>query len=249
MLINGECLEEMKKLPDKSIDMILCDLPYGTTACKWDCVIPFNKLWKQYNRIIKDTGVIALFGNNKFSIKLANSCFDLFKYKWVWLKRNSTLFVHAKNRPMVQHEDILIFSKAPMGHKSLLGERRMTYNPQGLIEVDETWKRPSSNFKNTFGKRPSHKLEIKITHKNYPKDILNFPELLGKKVHPNEKPIDLLEYIIKTYSNEDELILDNTMGSGSTGVACVNTKRNFIGMELNKEYFNIATKRINDATE
>ena len=246
MIINGECLEEMKKLPNKSIDMILCDLPYGTTECKWDCIIDLNKLWIEYKRIIKDTGIICLFGNSSFSFNLVNNNLNIFKYKYVWIKTNSTMFLHSKNRPLVKHEDILIFSKAPMGHKSLLKEKRMPYNPQGLITYNKKIKKGKGRFGTIAGNRPSHKEEVLREFTNYPCDVLEHPENIGDKVHTCQKPIPLLEYLIKTYSNENELILDNCMGSGSTGVACVNLKRRFIGIELDKEYFDIATKRIND---
>ena len=242
----GDCLEVMKDIPDKSVDMILCDLPYGTTACKWDEVIPFEPLWEQYNRIIKDNGVVALFGSGTFTPKVMLSNIENYKYKWVWLKSNSTNFVHAKNRPMTKHEDILIFSQAPMGHKSLLGERRMQYNPQGLIPLNKIKKATKNQFGSIAGVRPSHKKETLREYTNYPSDVLtNFPEVCGtKKLCSSEKPIPLLEYLIRTYTNEGEKVLDNCMGSGSTGVACQNTNRNFIGIEIEEKYYNIARKRL-----
>ena len=245
----GDCLEVMKEIPDKSIDMILCDLPYGTTACSWDSVIPFEPLWEQYNRIIKDNGVVALFGSGTFTSKVMLSNMKNYKYKWVWVKRTPTNFVHAKNRPMSKHEDILIFSKAPMGHISLLGEKRMKYNPQGLIELNKVVKTSSNKFGSVVGVRKSQKEYFKRDYTNYPTDVLvGFPESTStKKICTSEKPVSLLEYLIKTYTNEGDTVLDNCMGSGSTGVACKNVGRDFIGIELDEKYFQIAKERIENA--
>lgn len=249
-LFLGDCLEVMKKIPDKSTDCIICDLPYGTTASTWDKIIDSKKLWEQYNRILKSTGTIVLFANGLFTPRVMLSNLNDYKYRWVWLKKNSTNFVHAKNRPMTKSEDILVFSKGAMGHKSQLGNKRMTYNPQGLIPVNKIRKSGKSNFTNTLaGKRPSHKDEFLVEYTNYPTDILeNFPEVNPNiKLHTNEKPIPLLEYLVKTYTNENDIVLDNCMGSGSTGVACINTNRKFIGIEKEEKYFNIAKERIEKA--
>ena len=242
-LQQGDCLELMKNIPDKSIDMILCDLPYGTTACKWDNVIPFEPLWEQYNRIIKDNGAIVLFGSEPFSTLLRSSNIQIYKYDWIWIKSSGSCsgFVHAKNMPLKKHELISIFSKGAMGHKSQLGDRRMQYNPQGLI-YKPTRETSNKKFGSTVGKRPSQVDEYIREYTNYPTSILEFKNERG--FHPTQKPVALLEYLIKTYTNEGETVLDNCMGSGSTGVACVNTGRSFIGMELNEEYFNIAKQRI-----
>lgn len=251
-LYKGDCLEVMKKIPDKKVDCIICDLPYGSTASTWDKVINSKKLWEQYNRILKDNGTTILFANGLFTPRVILSNLKDYKYRWVWVKKNSTNFVHAKNRPMTKTEDIIVFSKGAMGHKSQLGDRRMTYNPQGLIPVNKIRKGGKSNFTNTLaGKRPSHKDEFLVEFTNYPEDILmQFPELSpSKKLHTNEKPVSLLEYLIKTYTNENEIVLDNCMGSGSTGVACINTNRKFIGIEKEEKYFNIAEKRIRGVDE
>ena len=236
----------MKDIPDKSIDMILCDLPYGTTASSWDKILPSEKLWNHYNRIINDNGSICLFASGLFEPRVMLSNINDYKYKWVWVKNNSTNFVHAKNRPMTKHESILVFSKAPMGHKSQLGDRRQIYNPQGLIPINKTIKAGKGRFGTVAGIRPSHKEEFLREYTNYPNDVLiDFPEVPSfKKLHTNEKPVELLEYLIKTYTNENSIVLDNCMGSGSTGVACINTNRNFIGIELDENYFNIAKDRI-----
>ena len=250
-LKQGDCLELMKQIPDKSVNMILCDLPYGTTASNWDKLIPADKLWEQYNRIISDNGSILLFASGLFETKVILSNIDDYKYKWIWVKNNSTNFVHAKNRPMTKHENILVFSKAPMGHKSLLGDKRMTYNPQGLIPVNKKIKAGKSKFGTIAGVRPSHQEEFLQEYTNYPTDVLmDFPEdSSSKKFHTNQKPVKLLEYLIKTYTNEGEVVLDNCMGAGSTGIAAVKTKRNFIGFELDKDYFITAAKRIAKAYE
>jgi site-specific DNA-methyltransferase (adenine-specific) len=245
-VICGDCLEVMKDIPDKSIDMILCDLPYGTTACKWDSILPQDRLWDEYKRIISDVGSVVLFCSGQFTPYLMASNLEMFKYKYVWVKQNTTNFVHAKNRPMTEHEDILIFSKAPMGHISQLGERRMIYNPQGLTEINKDIKLGNGRFGTVAGKRPSHKEVFKRTHTGYPTDILwQFNEVAtNKKLHTSEKPIPLLEYLIKTYTNEGDLVLDNCIGSGTTAIASIRTKRNWIGIEKDEKYCEIANKRI-----
>lgn len=246
-LYRGDCLDLMSYINDSSIDLVLCDLPYGTTASNWDKEIPMKYLWEHYDRILKPTGTVILFANGIFTPRVMASNMDEYKYRIVWIKNNSTNFVHAKNRPLVKSEDILIFSKGSMGHKSLLGDKRMTYNPQGLIRINKTMRGGKSNFTNNLvGKRPSHKDEFVREFTNYPTDVLTeFPEVApNKKVHTNEKPIPLLEYLIKTYSNEGDTVLDNCMGSGTTGVASINTNRRFFGIEINTEYFEIAKNRI-----
>jgi len=238
-LLQGDCLELMKDVPDKSIDMILCDLPYGTTECKWDMLIDLKLLWKEYERIIKDTGMIILFSGEPFTTTLINSNLKLFKYDWIWVKNNSTGFLNAKVRPMKKHENIIVFSKSPITSTS----NNTTYNAQGLLETNKT----KTNFSTeSTGERKSRKTGTTYTQKftNYPNSILNF-NYDKQKLHPTQKPVALFEYLIKTYTNEGELVLDNCMGSGTTGVACVNLNRDFIGMELDEKYFEIAKERIN----
>ena len=236
----------MKKIEDKSIDMILCDLPYGTTACSWDIILPFDKLWKEYSRIISDVGSILLFSSGTFTAHLISSNLKLYKYKFVWVKNNTTNFVHAKNRPLTNHEDILVFSKAPMGHKSLLGNKRMRYNPQGLIKINKNIKAGKGRFGTTAGIRPSHKDVFKRTHTNYPTDILwQFAEpSANEKEHTSQKPIELCAYLIRTYTNKGDLVLDNCIGSGTTAIASINTKRNFIGIEKEEKYVELANKHL-----
>lgn len=243
--VNDDCLKAMEELEPESIDLICCDLPYGTTASKWDKMLPLDKMWKAYERILTKTGTAILFANGMFEAKLVASNLKLYKYRWVWLKNHATNFVHAKNRPMVKSEDILVFSKGSMGHVSQLGDKRMTYNPQGLIPCNQVIKAGKSKFGTVAGKRPSHKSEYVKEFTNYPCDVLQFEDAT-KKHHVNEKPVPLLEYLIKTYSNEGDIVLDNCMGSGSTGVACKNTNRDFIGIEKNPEYFQVAKERLGE---
>ena len=245
-LIHGDCLEKMKDIPDKSIDMILCDLPYGTTACKWDTVIPFEPLWEQYERVIKDNGAIVLTASQPFTTSLISSNMKHFKYCWYWIKSKPNGFQHAKNRPMTKVEEVCVFSKAPMGHKSLLGTRRMVYNPQG---VRPSGKKTISKDMHgrILGARPNQVGREYESYTGFPHNVLEFPNMTGKQaIHPTQKPVALFEYLIKTYTNEGETVLDNCMGSGSTGIACINTNRNFIGIEKDDKYFEIAKKRIKE---
>ena len=223
----------MKNIPDKSIDMILCDLPYGITHNKWDTIIPFDKLWAQYKRIIKDNGAILLFSQMPFGASLIMSNPKMFRYEWIWEKNQAVGFLNAKKMPLRKHENILVFYK-----------HLPTYNPQGLIKLDEPIQEKGSANRNGKNYGVADKSFIR-THTNYPTDIITFSKDAG--YHPTQKPVALLEYLIKTYTNEGDLVLDNCMGSGSTGVACVNTNRDFIGMELNEEYFKIACERIEGA--
>ena len=230
-LRQGDCLEVMKDMPDKSIDMILCDLPYGTTACKWDTIIPFEPLWEQYNRIIKDNGAIVLFGSEPFSSQLRLSNLKHYKYDWVWNKITAKGHLVAKYRPMQQTENISIFSKNKINYYPIMIDR-----PKDKIQITKEAKR-TEIMGGTKGK-----MELKKYDKWYPKTLLTFKTERG--YHPTQKPVALLEYLIKTYTKENETVLDNCMGSGSTGVACINTNRNFIGIELDENYFNIAKERI-----
>lgn len=239
-LFKGNCLEVMKSIPDASIDAIITDPPYGTTACKWDSVIPFDLMWEQLNRIIKPNGAIVLFGSEPFSSALRMSNIKNYKYDWIWDKVSATNFVHAKNKPMKQHETISVFSLGTTVHK-LQSKNRMQYNPQGLIEINKINKK-TINSQVSFSKRPSHKESFISTHTNYPKSILKF--IRDKGLHPTQKPVELIEYLIKTYTNENETVLDFTMGSGTTGVACKNLNRKFIGIEMDDKYFEVAKNRI-----
>lgn len=239
-LICGDCLDEMANIPDNSIDFILTDLPYGTTACNWDNIIPFGPMWEHIKRITKNNSAIALFGSNPFSSRLVSSNLEMFKYGWVWDKQATTGFQHAKNMPLKQTEDIMMFSKGVINHSSIVGERRMRYYPQGVTSAGEKIVGRKPNY---MGQRPNQEGKRYQSFTGYPNNILRFKRDQNP-VHPTQKPVDLLEYLIKTYTIEGDVVLDFTMGCGSAGVAAVNTRRDFIGIELNREYFDIAQKRI-----
>ena len=233
-IYNEDCLEGMERIPDGSVDMILCDLPYGTTANKWDSIIPLEKLWEQYERVIKVNGAIVLTSSQPFTTKLISSNIERFKYTWIWEKSRFANQMLAKYQPLKIHEDINVFSIDT--HE---------YYPQGLIEVNKQTKqgvRVSDN--NGGGKRNS---VYNQTHTNYPRSILKY-ESVGNTVHPTQKPVALFEYLIKTYTNKNETVLDNCMGSGTTAIACMNTERNFIGFELDKTYYEKSLERIKEHT-
>lgn len=234
-LQQGDCLTLLKDIPDESIDTIICDLPYGTTACKWDNIIPFEPLWEQYKRIIKGNGAIVLFGSEPFSTLLRMSNLQMFKYDWIWEKEQGANFMLCKHQPYKVHEIISVFSK-----------KKHFYNPQ------MTAGKPYTSGKGTSGDitRNVVKVQTKNTGTRYPRSIQRFNTEKNKgSFHPTQKPVQLLEYLIKTYTNEGEIVLDNCMGSGSTGVAAVNTGRRFIGMELDAAYFDIAKQRIEQAQQ
>ena len=248
-LRQGDCLELMKDIPDKSIDMIFCDLPYGATSCKWDSVIPFEPLWQHYNRIIKDNGAIVLFGCEPFSSYLRISNIKNFKYDWIWKKQKAGCFAVGKYRPLCYHEIISVFGKGVI-----------KYNPQKIKRESNRIKQAHKIGYVGFNTFPTDYMQgtkpLKKSFDRYdadwklPSTILKFNSVVStskeKVKHPTQKPIALLEYLIKTYTNENDVVLDNCMGSGSTGVACVRTNRNFIGIELDENYFNIAKNRIDE---
>ena len=247
-LMQGDCMELMKDIPNGSIDMILCDLPYGTTACKWDEIIPFEPLWEQYERIIKDDGAIVLTASQPFTTALIMSNIENFKYEWIWEKSNPSNIALANKQPMKYHENVCVFYK-----------KQPTYNKQMIPRVST---RISESHKSNYvftnrGSEQTSLGEISVDSRKYdanwknPSSVLKVnslrPNSKEKVKHPTQKPVALFEYLIKTYTNEGETVLDNCMGSGTTGVACKNLNRNFIGMELDKEYFEIAKKRISEA--
>lgn len=236
-LFMGDCLNLMPDIPDGSVDMILCDLPYGTTKNKWDCIIDLDKLWAQYKRVIKPTGCIALFAQTPFDKVLGSSNLKMLKYEWIWEKTESTGFLNAKKMPLKTHENILIFYNKPP-----------TYNPQftydGKPYKYEKSHIGSSNYGNSSGTNGV----IENDGRRYPKSIIRFKKDKQKTaLHPTQKPLALIEYLILTYTKGGDTVLDNCMGSGTTGVACLATGRNFIGMELEQKYFDIATERISNA--
>jgi site-specific DNA-methyltransferase (adenine-specific) len=245
-ILLGDCLELMKELPNKSIDAIICDLPYGTTACKWDTIIPFEPLWAQYERIIKPNGAIVLTASQPFTSALVMSNPKLFKYQWVWIKSKKTGFTNAKNRPLSQHEDVLVFSKANVANGSKI---MMKYNPQGLQPLGKVRKgNKNKSIGDTNGQkyyRPSQSKDYVQEFTNYPTTVLSVASE-GKIMHPTQKPVELFEYLIKTYTNENDLVLDNCAGSCTTAIAALNTNRNYICMEKEERYYNIGLKRVKE---
>ncbi|OQA94066.1 MAG: Modification methylase MboII [Bacteroidetes bacterium ADurb.Bin217] len=232
----GDCLDIMKNIENKSVDMILCDLPYGTTQCSWDTVIPFEPLWGQYERIIKDNGAIVLFGSEPFSSLLRTSNIKMYRHEWIWYKDKSGNFMNCKFEPMKVHENIMIF-----------GKKKGTYNP--IMELrNEKNKRNNKPRTNTSNIIHTQEFYTEKSRGNsdykYPTSIKYFNSVRNG-LHPTQKPVDLCEYLIKTYTNEGELVLDNCIGSGTTAVACINTNRNFIGIEKDEQIFNTAVNRIN----
>lgn len=242
----GDCLIEMNKIADKSVDMILCDLPYGTTACKWDTIIPFDKLWEQYERIIKPDGAIVLTASQPFTSVLACSNLKMFKYEWIWEKTMASNFATANKIPMKYHENILVFYK-----------KQPTYNPIREKRSDIGLERLKNSGKilNSTKGRTDH-IDIKKPvyseydiHTILPKSVQKInsePNCNGTKLHPTQKPVALMEYLVLTYTNEGETVLDNCMGSGTTGVACKKTGRHFIGIEKDEKYYNIAVRRVSE---
>lgn len=234
-LLQGDCLGLMKDIPDKSIDMILCDLPFGTTQNEWDKAIPFEPLWGGYNRIIKDNGAIVLFGQGLFTAELACSNKEMFRYRLVWEKTKAGGFLNARRMPLQAHEDISVFYK-----------KLPTYNPQ--MEAGKPYvKRAVTNGDGGCYGKFDRVGQTNINNgTRFPRSVLRFSNDNHNSIHKTQKPINLLEYLIKTYTNEGDIVLDNCMGSGSTGIACLNTNRDFVGMELNEEYFSVAKTRIEE---
>jgi site-specific DNA-methyltransferase (adenine-specific) len=234
-LINGDCLEEMKNIPDGSIDMILTDPPYGTTACKWDSIIDLPLMWKQLKRVIKPNGAIVMTASQPFTSKLISSNYKMFKYCWVWDKVRKTGHLNAKKQPMRKSEDVVIFySKPPKYMPQMVKGERHLRGPFGKRKDATTVYGSFSDDNRTY-----------ISDEYYPDNIITFCAEM-KSIHPTQKPVALMEYLIKTYTNEGETVLDFTMGSGTTAVACKNLNRDFIGIELDKGYFDIAEARINE---
>ncbi|OUB88761.1 cytosine methyltransferase [Bacillus thuringiensis serovar medellin] len=234
-VLNMDCLEGMKMIEDKSIDMILCDLPYGTTSCKWDSIIPFDLLWEQYERIIKDNGAILLTASQPFTTKLIASNMKLFRYEWIWKKGNHTTgFPNANRMPLKNHENVLVFYK-----------KLPKYYPQDLILLDKPIRQSGSKKLKILGDRMDKTLNKTYVTKytNYPKSIIDFPRD-SKTFHPTQKPVALFEYMIKTYTKEGETVLDNCMGSFTTAIACINTNRNYIGFEMDEEYWKLGNERV-----
>jgi site-specific DNA-methyltransferase (adenine-specific) len=247
----GDCIVKMADIPDDSVDLVLCDLPYGTTKCKWDTIIDLKELWKHYKRIVKKpSGVILLFGQQPFTSMLVSSNYEWFKYNLIWKKNKTTQFLLANYRPMKCTEDICVFSKGGAAAASKT-TGNMTYNPQGLVPTHIKKK----NSKERIGKMLNQEHHLGKNNKlisdseytqnftNYPNELIEF-DIEFDTVHETQKPVKLIEYLIKTYSNEGDVVLDNTMGSGTTGVGCLNTNRKFIGIEKEEKYFKLSKYRI-----
>ena len=237
-LYHGDCLVEMANIPDGSVDLILCDLPYGTTACKWDVVIPFEPLWEYYWRVLKPNGAVVLFGSQPFTSTLVCSQISRFKYEWIWEKDAGSNFATVKYQPMKEHENVLVFCRGTTVYNQIKQERVGSRKGKVTSTTD-------SGRKNSVYGTQAGGTVLPVPELRCPRSIQRFDRERGK--HPTQKPIALLEYLIKTYTDEGETVLDNTMGSGSTGVACVNTNRNFIGIEMDDKYFEIACNRIKEA--
>ena len=239
-IYNEDCLEGMKRIPDGSVDMVLCDLPYGTTQLKWDTIIPFDKLWEQYLRVCKTNAAIVLFSSQPFTTDLINSNRKMFKYEIIWKKTMKSLFFLANKRPLVEHENIIVFYK-----------KQPTYNPiKSFVEEKQRIRYQQANRSNHY--HNNHEHYYINNGERFPTTVIEFSNWNGALFgntersvkHPTQKPVDLCEYLIKTYTNEGETVLDNCMGSGTTAVACINTGRNFIGFELDKNYYDISQERI-----
>lgn len=230
-VLHGDCLELMKDIPNGSIDMILCDLPYGTTACKWDTIIPFEPLWEQYKRIIKDNGAIVLTASQPFTSALVMSNPKMFKYQWVWDKIIPSGMSYARHQPMRQHEDVLVFCNGKTLYNAQMIKRVLAIKGGGMSKGETT---------NNLNLMPLHKT---YDYKN-PTTLLKFDKIRRGAAHPTQKPVPLFEYLIKTYTNEGDIVLDNCAGSGTTAIACLNTERNYILMEKEEKYFNIINDRI-----
>lgn len=232
-IFKEDCITGMDKIPDKSIDMILCDLPYGTTNCKWDEILPLDKLWEQYKRIIKPKGVIALTAAQPFTTTLIESNKSWYRYNWYWIKNTTTGFAFARYQPLRCVEDICIFYR-----------QHGTYNPQGLREIEKKVVKTRTEKKDSIYKSDSLSKKYEVLYTNYPRNTIMIKSQRG--FHPTQKPEELFEYLIKTYTNKGETVLDNCMGSGTTAIACINTKRNYIGFETDKEYFEKSQVRIKE---
>ncbi|MER0170368.1 MAG: site-specific DNA-methyltransferase [Nitrosomonas sp.] len=226
-LIHGDCAKELKKIPDRCVDMVMCDPPYGVTDCEWDTIVPFEPMWEELRRIVKPNGAIVLFTCQPFTTKLINSNMKMFRYCWIWKKNRATGFLSANERPLNNYEELAVFS-----------QQRIRYRPQGVIHSIKKIKKSKTTEIYT-----NRKTEFYTSGTNYPKRVLEF-DCVQNNVHPCQKPVELLEYLIRTYTEENDVVLDFCMGSGSTGVASLNLNRQFIGIELNTEYFEIARNRI-----
>lgn len=240
----GDCFEILPQIEDSSIDLILCDLPYGITEAEWDIPLPLDKLWEHYLRVIKPQSAILLTATQPFTTSLISSMPSLFRYCWYWEKPKPNGWQNSKNKPMTCIEEIVVFSKGKMGHQSQLKEKRMNYFPQGLVS-EGIQKMPKWRRSEMLGERPEKEDSYYERFSSYPKNLLRFNNVSGRSAkHPTQKPVDLFEYLIKTYTKEGDLVLDNCIGSGTTALACINTNRRFIGIEKEERFYKIACERV-----
>lgn len=243
-IYHGDCLEVMADIDDESVDMILADVPYGTTACSWDSVIPLEPMWAQFKRVIKPRGAIVMTADEPFTSALIMSNLDWFKYRWVWKKSMAANFMNAKLRPLQKHEDVAIFSFGTTSNGC--DDTNMIYNPQGIKKVNKLHKRPRKYGSEHKFDRKSHKLKRVIEYTNYPESVIEFPNGNNDAIHPTQKPVALFSYLICTYTNPGDLVLDPTAGSGTTAIAAIETGRNWICIEKDEGYYEAARRRIEE---
>ena len=245
-IYNTDCIEGMKQIKDCSIDMVLCDLPYGTTACKWDVIIPFKPLWEQYERIIKDNRAIVLTASQPFTSALVMSNPKMFKCEWIYKKRCASNFAQAKYMPMKEHESVLVFGKGKVNYYPIKEERVGSGKERAKYAYTEKSRHSNGEFVGMMKGEYDKENDAGNEEKRYPSSVQEFNNRASgdRGLHPTQKPVALFEYLIKTYTNEGDTVLDNCMGSGTTGIACINTNRKFIGIEKDENYFNIAKERI-----
>ena len=243
-LFNDDCIAAMKKLRTGSVDMVMTDPPYGTTSCKWDSVIPFGPMWEQLHRITKPTGAIVMTSAQPFTTTLIASNLERFKYTWIWVKNRPTCCQQAKNRPMPQHEEACVFSAGSVGRLEHVGEKRMSYYPQGVVPTGKTKAVHAGMYAEYIGTAPEDRIGVEYEYSTgYPTTVLEINGEVGT-VHPTQKPVELMAYFIRTYTHENEIVLDFCMGSGTTGVAAIALGRRFIGIEKDADYFDLSRARI-----
>lgn len=243
----GDCTERLHDVADSSVNLVLADPPYQMTSLKWDKMIPVDKMWEHLKRVTVPLGTIVITSMQPFTSKLIMSNLQMFKYCWVWEKNRPSGFAQAKNKPLSSHEDIVVFSDGVTVHETQ-SDMRMLYNPQGVVDCHMRNSNTNKSGSSSYVKRPNAKMHYTQTVRNYPRTVLKFNSV-EDSLHPTQKPVDLMEYLILTYTDKDQTVLDFTMGSGTTGVAAVNTGRKFIGIEQDKKYFKTAKKRIRDTIE
>jgi DNA modification methylase len=241
-LWNGDCLELMKDIPDKSMDAIICDLPYGTTANKWDSIIPFDLLWDEYNRIAKDNGAIVLFGNEPFSSALRISNKKIYKYDWKWIKQIPSNHLNAKKQPLRSYEDVMIFYKKQCTYNPILTDKPKSHIRENPIDIKVKNNGGIGKVKENVKRNEFRTIPL---DKNYPLNVLNIDTLAkNKRIHTTQKPLELIKYLVSTYTNENDWVLDNTCGSNTTGIACYDLNRNYIGIEKDIDIYNVAKERV-----